>query len=194
MLFLDIHVRAVLLRIDRNPIHHGTLGAVRSLGGAGVEVHAVAEPAGSPVRGSRFLHATHPPSPPGASAADVVSALLRVAARSSRPAVIIPMDDASAVAASRGRSRLSRAFLMPHQPGALAERGVDKTEPASVCASADVPHPLTLVPDSPAQAATAAWRLGLRVVAKWSRPWLPPAGTELRGTDLVRSPQEARTP
>ena len=38
----DTRVPAALLRIDRNPFHHGTLGAVRSLGRAGVEVHVVA--------------------------------------------------------------------------------------------------------------------------------------------------------
>lgn len=39
---LDNRVPAVLLRLDRNPFHHGTLGAVRSLGRADVEVHLVA--------------------------------------------------------------------------------------------------------------------------------------------------------
>src|SRR5690606_26234297 len=40
--------------------------------------------------------------------------------------------------------------------------------------------------------AAAAWRLGLPVVAKWSRPWLLPPGSGLRSTVLVRSAREAR--
>ncbi|MFF1543985.1 ATP-grasp domain-containing protein [Streptomyces sp. NPDC058291] len=189
---LDTRVPAVLLRIDRNPFHHGTLGAVRSLGRAGVEVHVIADSTGSPVRASRFVSRLHPPPPPGAAPADIAAVLLRVAARVERPAVLIPMDDAGAIAVGRLREDLAPAYLLPQQPGALPERVADKAELAGLCAAADVPHPLTVIPESPAQAASAAWRLGLPVVAKWSRPWLLPAGSGLRSTAVVRSPQEAR--
>ncbi|MFJ4692107.1 ATP-grasp domain-containing protein [Streptomyces sp. NPDC088766] len=189
---LDTRVPAVLLRIDRNPFHHGTLGAVRSLGRAGIDVHLVAEVTGSPVRRSRFVGRLHPPPPPGAALADIAGALLRVAARVARPAVLIPMDDAGAVAVSRLRAELAPAYLLPQQPAALPERVADKAELAALCAAADIPHPVTVVPDSASQAASAAWRLGLPVMAKWSRPWLLPAGSGLRSTAVVRSPQEAR--
>ncbi|WP_329547517.1 ATP-grasp domain-containing protein [Streptomyces sp. NBC_01356] len=192
MPFLDTRVPAVLLRIDRNPFHHGTLGAVRSLGRAGVEVHVVADSTGSPVRRSRFVSEMHPPPPPGASAGEIVAALRRVAARVSRPAVLIPMDDASAVAVAQCREHLAPSYLLPQQPGALAELVADKAELATLCASAGIPHPVTLIPDSPAQAAAAAWQLGLPVVAKWSRPWLVPTGTGLRSTVVVHSAQEAQ--
>ncbi|GGW33653.1 ATP-grasp domain-containing protein [Streptomyces galilaeus] len=189
---LDTRVPAVLLRIDQNPFHHGTLGAVRSLGRAGIDVHLVAEVTGSPVGRSCFVRRLHPPPPPGAALPDIATALLRVAARIERPAVLIPMDDAGAVAVSRLRTELAPAYLLPQQPAALPERVADKAELAGLCAAADVPHPVTVVPDSAAQAASAAWRLGLPVVAKWSRPWLLPSGSGLRSTVVVRSPQEAR--
>lgn len=189
---LDTRVPAVLVRIDRNPFHHGTLGAVRSLGRAGVDVHLVADVGGSPVRRSRFVRQLHAPPPPGAAPADIARVLLRVAARVARPAVLIPLDDASAVAVSRALAELAPAFLLPQQPGALAERVADKSELAAVCAALDMPHPLTLIPDSAAEAAAAAWRLGLPAVAKWSRPWLLPAVTDLRSTVVIRSTRQAR--
>ncbi|MEU9183269.1 ATP-grasp domain-containing protein [Streptomyces sp. NPDC048484] len=189
----DIRVPAVLLRIDRNPFHHGTLGAVRSLGRAGIDVHLVADSTGSPVRHSRFVCRTHPPPAPGAPPADIALALRRVAAQLARPAVLIPMDDASAVAVDRIRGELAPLFLLPLAPTGLAERVADKAELAAVCESAGIPHPVTLVADSPAQAAAAAWRLGLPVVAKWSRPWLLPAGSGLRSTMVLDSALEART-
>ncbi|MEU5630221.1 ATP-grasp domain-containing protein [Streptomyces rishiriensis] len=189
---LDTRVPAVLLRIDRNPFHHGTLGAVRSLGRAGVDVHVIADSTGSPVRTSRFVSRLHPPPPPGASRADIAAVLLRVAARVERPAVLIPMDDAGAIAVSRLREELAPAYLLPQQPGHVPELVADKAELSGLCAAADVPHPVTLIPDSAAQAASAAWRLGLPVIAKWSRPWLLPAGSGLRSTAVVRSTQEAR--
>ncbi|MFE9703783.1 ATP-grasp domain-containing protein [Streptomyces sp. NPDC005930] len=191
MSLFDTRVPAVLLRTDRNPFHHGTLGAVRSLGRAGVDVHVVADCAGSPIRASRYLSGLHTPPPPGASPAEITVALRRVAARIARPAVLIPMDDACAVAVARARAELGPAYLLPDQPEGLAERVADKAELAAVCASLDVPHPETLVPDGPAEAVRAAWRLGLPVVAKWSRPWLVPPGGGLRSTVLVRSARQA---
>lgn len=192
MSHFDTRVAAVLLRIDRNPFHHGTLGAVRSLGRAGVEVHVIADSAGSPLSRSRFVRRIHPPPPPGAAAPEIAVALRRVAARVARPAVLIPMDDASAVAVGRLRDELAPSYLLPDTPGPLAERVADKAELTALCAAADVPHPLTLIPDSAAEAARAAWQLGLPVVAKWSRPWLLPPDSGLRSTVVVRSPQEAR--
>ncbi|MER5430616.1 ATP-grasp domain-containing protein [Streptomyces sp. NPDC002588] len=189
---LDTRVPAVLLRIDRNPFHHGTLGAVRSLGRAGIDVHVVADSTGSPVRASRFVRRLHHPPPPGAAPADIAANLLRVAALVERPAVLIPMDDASAIAVSRLREELAPAYLLPGQPGALPEQVADKAELARVCTAAGVPHPETFVPDSASQVVSAAWRLGLPVVAKWSRPWLLPAGTGLRSTVVVHSVDEAR--
>ena len=192
MSLLDTRVPAVLLRIDPNPFHHGTLGAVRSLGRAGVEVHVVADSAGSPVHKSRYVRRMHPPPLPGASADDILTVLRRVAGEVASPAVLIPMDDASAIAVARMRDALAPSYLLPATPGALAERVADKGELAAVCAAADVPHPVTLVPDSAAGAADAVRRLGVPVVAKWSRPWLLPAGSGLRSTLLVRSPEQAR--
>ncbi|WP_425244874.1 ATP-grasp domain-containing protein [Streptomyces sp. NEAU-NA10] len=188
---LDTRVPAVLLRIDRNPFHHGTLGAVRSLGRAGVEVHVVADSTGSPVSGSRFVREMHPPPPPGSSPREIADALRRVATGIERPAVLIPMDDASAVAVGRMREELAPSYLLP-APGALPEHVADKAELAAVCAALDIPHPVTLVPDSPAQAADAARRLGLPLVAKWSRPWLLPADSGLRSTVLVDTARQAR--
>ncbi|MFF5366350.1 ATP-grasp domain-containing protein [Streptomyces sp. NPDC013187] len=192
MSLLDIRVPAVVLRIDRNPFHHGTLGAVRSLGRAGVEVHVVADTAGSPVGASRYVRQMHPPPPPGASTEDILAVLRRVADRIARPAVLVPMDDASAITVARARDELASCYLLPDMPGTLAERVADKAELAAVCASAEVPHPLTLTPDGPAEVDEAVRRLGLPVVAKWSRPWLLPTGSGLRSTVLVRSAQQAR--
>lgn len=166
----DIRVPAVLLRIDQNPFHHGTLGAVRSLGRAGVEVHVIADSTGSPISRSRYVRQIHPPPPPGSSAHDIALSLRRVAARVTRPAVLIPTDGPSAVAVNRLRGDLVPAYLLPAMPAGPPEFVAHKAELADLCAALDVPRPSTLVPDNPAQAAGDAWRLGLPVVAKWSRP------------------------
>ncbi|MFG2293791.1 ATP-grasp domain-containing protein [Streptomyces sp. NPDC048603] len=182
-------VPAVLLRLDRNPFHHGTLGAVRSLGRRGVEVHAVVEAGGGPVGRSRYLHAVHAgPSGP----AGLLDCLTGVSERIGRPAVLVAMDDLSAIEVSRMAAGLEGRFRIPHQPDGLPERVADKAELARLCDRLDVPHPETVVPGSAAEVTEAVWRLGLPVVAKWSRPWLLPAGGGLRSTTLVRSGAQAR--
>jgi predicted ATP-grasp superfamily ATP-dependent carboligase len=188
----DTRVPAVVLRTDRNPFHHGTLGAVRSLGRTGVEVHVVADCAGSPVGRSRFVRRLHAPPAADAGPDEIAAVLRRVAATLEHPAVLLPMDDAGAVAVGRMRAALGTDYLLPGPSPVLPEHVADKAELATVCAALDVPHPVTVAPDSAARAASAAWRLGLPVVAKWSRPWLLPAGSGLRSTVLVRSPREAR--
>ncbi|MFD3720681.1 ATP-grasp domain-containing protein [Streptomyces sp. NPDC058674] len=190
------HVPAVLLRLDRNPFHHGTLGAVRSLGRKGVEVHAVVEAGGGPVGRSRYLRAVHAgpdggldPEAPEA----LVDCLAAVSERIGRPAVLVAMDDLSAIALSRVATRLTDRFRIPHQPDNLPARVADKAELSRLCARWDVPHPETVIPASGAEAAEAAWRLGLPVIAKWSRPWLLPAGAAgLRSTMLLHTAAEAR--
>ncbi|QEV47028.1 ATP-grasp domain-containing protein [Streptomyces vinaceus] len=191
----DGHVPAVVLRLDRNPFHHGTLGAVRSLGRKGVEVHAVVEAGGGPMGRSRYLHALHP-GPDGGLDPEAPETLLEclvgVSERIGRPAVLVAMDDLSAIAVARIAPMLDGRFRIPHQPDGLPARVADKAELSRLCARWDVPHPETVIPASGAEAAEAAWRLGLPVVAKWSRPWLLPAGAGLRSTTLVHCAAEAR--
>ncbi|UQX01549.1 ATP-grasp domain-containing protein [Streptomyces sp. RerS4] len=144
---------------------------------------------------SRYLRAVHP-GPAGGLDPEAPEALSEcltaVSERIGRPAVLVAMDDMGAIAVSRVAETLTGRFRIPHQPDNLPARVADKAELSRLCARWGVPHPETLIPASGAEAAEAAWRLGLPVVAKWSRPWLLPAGVGLRSTTLVHSAAEAR--
>ncbi|WP_394432711.1 carboxylate--amine ligase [Streptomyces sp. SGAir0957] len=189
---LDPCVPVVLLRIDPNPFHHGTLGAIRSLGRCGVEVHVAAAPDGGPVTRSRYVTGTHPAPRPGAPLHEIAAGLRRTAARVGRPAVLIPMDDAGAVAVSRLREPLAESFLLPEQPEHLAEYVADKARLPELCRAVGIDHPRTLQPRDAHDARAAAEELGTPLVAKWSHPWLLPRDAGLRSTCLLRSPGEAR--
>lgn len=191
MASFDTGVPALLIRADRNPFHHGTLGAVRSLGRTGIEVHAVVESATSPVCRSRYLHRAHPRPAGAAGGAPLLRTLRQVADTIGRQAVLIPMDDLSAIAVARLAAPLREHFLLPRQPPDLPERVADKAELAAVCRRLDIPHPETVLPRSPGDAADAALRLGLPVIAKWSRPWLLPPGAGLRSTGVLRTARQA---
>ncbi|MEU2181410.1 ATP-grasp domain-containing protein [Streptomyces thermolilacinus] len=195
MPLFDTRVAAVLVRLDRNPFHHGTLGAARSLGRAGVPVHVVAGDPAEPVAHSRYVRRCHA-RPPGEGLAAVRDALARVAdTLAGDPAVLLPLDDATAVALDELRREPdgpARRFLLPHQPPGLAARVADKAALAATCQRLGVPHPRTLVPADADEAAAMAAALGLPVVAKWSRPWLLPPGAGLRSTVLACSTRQVR--
>ncbi|MEU9146923.1 ATP-grasp domain-containing protein [Streptomyces sp. NPDC048349] len=145
---------------------------------------------------SRYLRAVHP-GPAGGLDPEAPQMLLEcltgVSERIGQPAVLFAMDDLSAITVSRVAPMLTDRFRIPHQPANLPARVADKAELARLCARWDVPHPETVVPASGGEAATAARRLGLPVVAKWSRPWLLPAAAEgLRSTTLVHTVAEVR--
>lgn len=185
----DTEVPVLLLRLDPNPFHHGTLGAVRSLGRTGIEVHAVVESAPGPVSRCRFMHRMHALPPGPTSHLDLERALVRASDAIGRPAVLIALDDRGAIAVAELSTRLSDRYLLPDLPPDLPGRVADKAGLAALCHSTGIPHPTTVAPCSPAEAAMEAAALGLPVVAKWSRPWLLPTG--LRSTTLVRTPAHA---
>ncbi|WP_349372187.1 ATP-grasp domain-containing protein [Streptomyces sp. G-G2] len=144
---------------------------------------------------SRYLRAVHPGPSDGVDPErpeGLLECLTGVSERIGRPAVLVAMDDLSAIAVSRIAPMLQDRFRIPHQPDGLPARVADKAELSRLCERWDIPHPETVIPQSAAEAVEAAWRLGLPVVAKWSRPWLLPAGVGLRSTTLVHTTAEAR--
>ncbi|MFF9016084.1 ATP-grasp domain-containing protein [Streptomyces sp. NPDC014870] len=192
----DTRVPAVLVRLDRNPFHHGTLGAARSLGRAGVPVHAVLESRTSPAARSRYVRSVHTrpaPRSPSALPAALADLLLRLSADLATPALLVPLDDLGALALAEHRAELADRYLLPDQSADRLARVADKAELAETCRALSLPHPPTELPESADEAAAMAWTLGLPVVAKWSRPWLLPPGSGLRSTSIVRSLPEVRS-
>ncbi|MFJ3161874.1 carboxylate--amine ligase [Streptomyces kanasensis] len=206
MPLFDTSVAAVLLRFDRNPFHHGTLGAARSLGRVGVPVHVVAGGPAGPVARSRHVRRCHPGPPDGdgsaggaGGTAEVRAALVRVAdALAGAPAVLLALDELTAVALDELRREPggpvgpAGRFLLPAQPPGTPALVADKALLAATCLRLGVPHPRTLVPTDADEAVAMAAALGSPVVAKWSRPWLLPAGRGLRSTVLARTPDRVR--
>ena len=145
---LDEHLEVVLLRVPGYPLNHGAVGAIRSLGRAGVKVHAVVEDRLTPAALSRYL-ASKIVWPVEHGAVDeaepthLVERLVALGPGFAAPPLIVCTDDAAAVLAAENASVLAEHFLLPAVPADLPRRLANKYELARLCEEHDVPSPVT---------------------------------------------------
>ncbi|GAA5037321.1 putative ATP-grasp superfamily ATP-dependent carboligase [Thermocatellispora tengchongensis] len=182
---LDTATPALIMRLDDNVFHHGTLAAIRSLGGAGVPVHALLEGPHAPASRSRHLSRMHVWGTRERGPQAVVGELLALAARIGTRAVLVPMDDLGALLVGEHAAELSPAFLLPAQPPGVPRLLADKARLAGLCRALGLAQPETRPVTGMDDLPGALADLGLPVVAKWARPWLVPAGVRPRSTTLV---------
>src|SRR6266704_884287 len=183
---IDPSTPAVVLKFDPNAMHHGGLGAIRSLGRLGVPVYAVVEGAWTPAARSRYLTGRLVWRPGPDQAERTRAGLRRLAGQIGRPAVLIPTDDAGAIFLAEQGESLREQFLFPAQPAPLPRRLAGKHTLAQLCAELGVATPRVLVTDSAEQAHLFAAEAGYPLIAKQATPWTG-AGTGLRPTTVLRS-------
>jgi D-aspartate ligase len=185
---VDVSTPAVILKFDQNVMHHGGLGAIRSLGRLGVPVYGVHEGPLAPAASSRYLRGRFFWQADPEHAAAVRDGLLRLAERIGRPAVLITTDDAGAIFLAEQGAELREAFLFPEVAPGLPRRLAGKHAMSELCAEFGMPTPKTELPGSPAGAAGFAATAGFPVVAKLTSPWRD--GHAVRSTTIVRTPAE----
>jgi predicted ATP-grasp superfamily ATP-dependent carboligase len=179
----------VVLKFDPNVMHHGGLGAIRTLGRLGVPVYGVHERRWAPAAGSRYLSGRLFWRPDPDQAERTIEGLTRLAEMIGRPAVLIPTDDAGAIFLSEHGGPLRGSFLFPDPPPGLPRRLAGKYSLYELCQQMGVPAPLTALADSPVQAAEFAALAGFPLIAKLTTPWLA-AGSRLRSTSIITSQAE----
>jgi D-aspartate ligase len=179
---------AVVLKFDPNVMHHGGLGAIRSLGRLGVLTYGVHEGRWAPAAASRYLHGRVFWQPDPEDTERVCAGLLRLAQRIGRPAVLIPTDDAGAIFLAERGSELREAFLFSVPPVGLPRRLAGKYSMYQLCQQLGVPSPRTGLPGSLDEASEFGAIAGLPVVAKLTTPWRH--GRALRSTAIIRTTAE----
>jgi D-aspartate ligase len=182
----DVTTPAVVLKFDHNVMHHGGLGAIRSLGRLGVPVYAVVESSWAPAGQSRYLSGQVLWEPSGLPADRVRSGLLRLSELIGRPAVLIPTDDAGAIFLAEHGGELRGRFLFADQEAGLPRQLAGKHSLHELCAGLDFPTPRSHLAGTAAEAAQAAADFSYPVVAKLARPW-ESASNQL-STQIVADP------
>jgi predicted ATP-grasp superfamily ATP-dependent carboligase len=192
---IDVTTPAVVLKFDPNVMHHGGLGAIRSLGRLGVPVFGVHEGPWAPAANSRYLQGRVFWTPTPEHSQRIHSGLLQLAQRIGRPSVLITTDDAGAIFLAEHGDSLRESFLFPAPQADLPRRLAGKYSMHQLCRELGVPSPQATVPASLDEARDFASLAGFPVIAKLTTPWrhgdgphgTAPHGTALRSTSIIRT-------
>jgi D-aspartate ligase len=177
----------LILGIDGGSMHHGALGIMRSAGQLGVAVFHAHAGGDTPISRSRY-NAGRVRLPEDATSAQRIDALLDFS-RSHGRALLIPVDDVSAMFVEEHSEALREAFLFPQQPAGLARSLAGKRDMHELCLRHDVPTPLAMFPSSRADVAAHGAEADFPVVLKRIDASLPcaPAAPSVA---IAHSPQE----
>jgi predicted ATP-grasp superfamily ATP-dependent carboligase len=186
---IDTTTPAVILKFDQNVMHHGGMGAIRTLGRLGVPVYGVHEGRWAPAAASRYLRGRWIWHPDAGDVERTRTGLLALAERIGRRAVLITTDDAGAIFLAEHGSALREAFSFPAPPPDLPRRVAGKFSMHELCREAGAPCPSVIMPGSLVKAHDFAASSGYPVVAKLSTPWSA-SGAGLRSTSLIHSADE----
>jgi D-aspartate ligase len=175
---------AIVLKLDPNPMHHGGLGVIRSLGRLGVSVYAVQEDQWAPAAHSRFLAGRYFWRPDPEDTDRLTAGLLRLADRIGRPSVVIATDDAGSLFLAECGNELRSSFIFPRPPRDLPRRLAGKYSLYELCNSLGVPSPRAVMVTTQAEATDFSSLVGFPLIAKLATPWRTQRGG-LRSTTVV---------
>jgi predicted ATP-grasp superfamily ATP-dependent carboligase len=185
---LDRSVPVLVFKIGRYPLSHGILGAIRSLGRAGVPVYAVSEDRFVPYAVSRYLSGQILLPTTGREDAETLRRHLSRAARQvGRKSILVPTDDEAAVFAAEQAAWLCDDFLMPSIEPGLPRLLASKRNLSLLCRQHDVAFPATYFAKSVDDALTFAGNAQFPIVVKNSEPWVRITAPAVGATTIVES-------
>ncbi|MFH8392114.1 ATP-grasp domain-containing protein [Streptomyces sp. NPDC018036] len=183
---LDTDVPVLLARIGNYPLHHGSLGVVRTLGRLGVPVHAVVEDRFTPVALSRHLTNGIVWRTTGCEEPErLADGLLSIGRTIGVRCVAVPTDDEAAILLAEYADRLKECFLIPPVPAHLPRLLACKASLHRICAEAGVPSPSSRAPQNRDELVDAGRELGYPLVLKNLAPFSRLRTPAVRGTTTV---------
>lgn len=187
----DREVPGLIVKFGNYPLHHGGVGAIRSLGRLGVPMYAITEDRYTPAAASRHLTRAFPWPTTGAEEPEwLVEGMLRVARRIGRPTVLIPTDEEAAVLIAEHQEPLSAAgFLFPRVDPELPRRLASKQGLHELCVEHGIASPAASFPESYGDIAEFAAEAVFPVVAKNREAFTRRSCPAVNGTTRIETPQ-----
>ena len=163
----DRDVPGLIVKFGDYPLHHGGVGAIRSLGRLGVPMYAITEDPYTPAASSRYLKKAFVwPTTGAEDPARLVDGLLRIGRRIGRPTVLVPTDEEAAVLIAEHQDQLAGPYLFPRVDPALPRRLASKQGLHELCVEHGVASPPAAFPRSYDDIAAFADTARFPVVAK----------------------------
>ncbi|MFF4900121.1 ATP-grasp domain-containing protein [Streptomyces sp. NPDC001068] len=186
----DRDVPGLIVKFGDYPLHHGGVGAIRSLGRLGVPMYAITEDAYTPAASSRYLERAFVWPTTGAEEPDhLVEGLLRVGRRIGRPTVLIPTDEEAAVLIAEHQDALGDRFLFPRVEPALPRRLASKQGLHELCLEHGIPSPAAAFPQSYDDIVDFAEKARFPVVAKNREAFVRRSRPAVNGTTRIATPE-----
>ena len=182
---IDTTAPIVVLRRSFAPLQHAVLNVGRSAGRLGIPVYAVGRGQREPATCSRYI-AEGLQLPADATDEQSIEALLRFA-HDHPLAMLLPIDDPSAIFVNDHQARLAEHFLMPQSPPGVHRVLSSKRELFALCERIGIPAPASEFPTSEAGATESAKAFGYPVVLKRSDAWVPPNDPSAPSVQIVDS-------
>ena len=190
---LDKRLPVLLFRLGNYPLHHGTVGAIRSLGRAGVPVYAVTEDPYTPAAMSRYLTGRFPLEATGCEDPSYLLDQLRaIGGRMEAKPAIICTDDVGAVLVAEGASSLRHHFILPNVRTDLPRQLASKRFLHRLCQDHAIPTPRSTFPASRSALDVEVEHTSFPVVVKNTDPWLRLCNPTVQSSTLIESPSQLR--
>ncbi|MFF1588567.1 ATP-grasp domain-containing protein [Streptomyces sp. NPDC058286] len=188
----DRDVPGLIVKFGDYPLHHGGVGAIRSLGRLGVPMYAITEDRYTPAASSRYLRRAFPWRTTGAEEPErLVEGMLRIARRIGRPTVLIPTDEEAAVLIAEHQEELADGgkFLFPRVERDLPRRLASKQGLHELCVEHGVASPAAAFPESYADIEEFAASARFPVVAKNREAFTRRKQPAVNGTTRIATPE-----
>jgi D-aspartate ligase len=157
-------IAILILALEGLAMHHGALGIVRSAGRLGIPVFLAHDRERCPIDSSRYSRGSLLLAR-GATAERKLEALRGFSDTCGR-AMLVAVDDASAMFVEDHARSLEDIFLFPRQPDGLAHALANKREMYRLCSLYGVCTPLSRFPQSEAEVLEYAERTSFPVAVK----------------------------
>ncbi len=190
---LDRGLPVLLVRVGHYPIHHGTVGVIRTLGRAGVPVYAVTEEGVTPASTSRYLTGQVKLSSRGEPDQQaLLDRLVEVVDGLPARPMLVCTDDEAAVMVAEGTEALADRAIFPAVPPDLPRQLASKRGLYEICLRSGVPTPATSRVKTGDDLEATLTGLPLPVVVKPNDPWTRLTRPVVKGTTVVRTAADVR--
>ncbi|MEW2162954.1 ATP-grasp domain-containing protein [Streptomyces sp. NPDC007084] len=182
----DREVPGLIVKFGDYPLHHGGVGAIRSLGRLGIPMYAITEDRYTPAASSRYLRRAFVwPTTGTEEPGRLVEGLLRIGRRIGRPTVLVPTDEEAAVLIAEHQEELAGRFLFPRVDAGLPRRLASKQGLHELCVEHGIPSPAAAFPESYDEIEAFAEKALFPLVAKNREAFVRRSRPAVNGTTRI---------